>query len=243
MATLRRGRPGHALRTVTGVQNLTAGDDPTPDRATYDRLMQRRTRLLGTITIALALISATSCRTVAVGSRCAGAGFAAQGKWVMVCRHRHWTRWVTSAQAAAMLARLNARPASDGVRVTHIVVSNGPRRLPTTIYQPATPGPWPLVVFAHGYNSTPDRYDPMLRSWAVAGFEVAAPASPGQAKGLGPLNRSGLANQPGDLSATVTAMIAGGSTIPGRIAAVGHSDGGSAVAALALTPEHRDSRI
>ena len=205
--------------------------------------MSGRTRVLGVVALAVVMIPASSCRTAAVGSRCVGTGFGVNGRWVMVCRNHHWNRWATSTQVAALLARLHEGPSADGLQVEHIIVRNGARQLPTTVYLPSTPGPWPLVVFAHGYNSTPARYDPMLRTWARAGFEVAAPASPGQAAGLGPLNRAGLDNQPGDLSATITTMISNGSAIQGRIAVVGHSDGGSAVAAMALTREHHDPRI
>ena len=39
-------------------------------------------------------------------------------------------------------------------------------------------GPFPLIVFAHGFNITPTPYAPMLRAWVRAGFVVAAPIFP-----------------------------------------------------------------
>jgi dienelactone hydrolase len=40
-------------------------------------------------------------------------------------------------------------------------------------------GPYPLVVFVHGYGVTPDFYEELLRRWADDGYVVAAAAYPG----------------------------------------------------------------
>ncbi|HET7352621.1 MAG TPA: hypothetical protein VFJ11_01055, partial [Gaiellaceae bacterium] len=47
-------------------------------------------------------------------------------------------------------------------------------------YPPAVDGnrPWPLVVFGHGFATTPFRYERLLRAWAAAGYLVAAPVFP-----------------------------------------------------------------
>src|SRR5437764_796260 len=56
---------------------------------------------------------------------------------------------------------------------------SGPRVLTTSVWYPAAPGgPFPLVVFAHGYNVTPAPYAGLLQSWARAGYVVAAPTLP-----------------------------------------------------------------
>src|SRR5215211_3834785 len=53
------------------------------------------------------------------------------------------------------------------------------RMLRTTIWFPrARVGPFPLVVFAHGAGSRPERHESMLRRWAESGYVVAAPAFP-----------------------------------------------------------------
>ncbi len=39
-------------------------------------------------------------------------------------------------------------------------------------------GPYPLIVFAHGFGSDVTDYLPLLEKWAAAGFEVAAPLFP-----------------------------------------------------------------
>ncbi|HSS11201.1 MAG TPA: hypothetical protein VLL25_15045 [Acidimicrobiales bacterium] len=59
------------------------------------------------------------------------------------------------------------------------------RILVTTIYYPAsgTPprpasGPFPLIVFAHGFTGQGTDYEALLSSWAAAGYVVAAADSP-----------------------------------------------------------------
>lgn len=53
------------------------------------------------------------------------------------------------------------------------------RRLPTTIWYPTDGGgPYPLVVFAHGYAVTPSYYASLLPRLAAAGYVVAAPTYP-----------------------------------------------------------------
>jgi dienelactone hydrolase len=137
------------------------------------------------------------------------------------------------------------------------------RHLPTVIRYPAVgprgdqegagaapaPGPWPMVVFAHGYDVTPDTYRHLLHSWAMAGFVVVAPEFPLETAG-GPLDENDLMNEPADISAVISAVLsrsATGSGVlshlvdPGRIAVAGHSDG--AVAALGSAFGQRDPRI
>jgi dienelactone hydrolase len=68
------------------------------------------------------------------------------------------------------------------------------RTFPVTVWYPATGdpnaavaenaspdrsgGPYPLVVFAHGYAVTPAFYSELLERWAAAGYVVAAPTYP-----------------------------------------------------------------
>ena len=39
-------------------------------------------------------------------------------------------------------------------------------------------GPYPMIVFGHGYGLTPSVYAPLLNAWVKAGFVVAAPIFP-----------------------------------------------------------------
>jgi poly(3-hydroxybutyrate) depolymerase len=136
---------------------------------------------------------------------------------------------------------------SYGIATTEIRVPNGDRSLPTTIYRPdGGPRAWPLVVFAHGYNTDPSTYDLLLRTWASAGYLVAAPASPGIDPRLGRVSTSNLPEQAGDISATITFVLNGGAdeiVDPNRVAVAGHSDGGSTATRMALGQSQRDDRV
>jgi dienelactone hydrolase len=154
---------------------------------------------------------------------------------------------VVSGLVAASACDVPASPGRFGapipVAVRTETIANGTRSLVTTIYTPQTTGPLPLVVFAYGWQSGPDRYDVLLRSWASAGFEVAAPASPGLAPSAGPPDHTQLVHQPADLSAVITTLEAEGGIDTSRVAVAGHSDGGSTAARMALSADARDPRV
>ena len=131
------------------------------------------------------------------------------------------------------------------------------RDLPTLVLYPVglngapLPGPLPLVVFAHGYGTTPDTYLPLLDAWASAGLVVAAPFLPGERGDIGaaPVHAD-VANEPDDLSDVISAVLAPtapapitGLADPAHVAVAGHSDGGLAVAALTLSSAFHDPRI
>lgn len=134
------------------------------------------------------------------------------------------------------------------------------RRLQTFVWYPAAgsgaaaalPGPYPLVVFAHGFNVTPATYAPLLRGIAAAGYVVAAPEFPISAAGSGgPAREDDLANQALDIRATISTLLASSARagwLSGRlasheIAVMGHSDGGETVAANILIAGDYDGRI
>jgi dienelactone hydrolase len=111
-------------------------------------------------------------------------------------------------------------------------------------------GPYPLVVFAHGYNVDPNTYRALLASWAGAGYVVAAPffpdtSLPAVAAQQGADTESDMFNQPGDVAFVVSQVVAaaGGSVAthaaylaglvnPAQLILAGQSDGGDTVAAL-----------
>jgi len=120
------------------------------------------------------------------------------------------------------------------------------RTLVTDLFRPVgATGALPLVVFAHGWNSDPDRYAPLLEAWAAAGDLVAAPVLPDSADTLPGSPVGDYPDQARDLSFVATQLLGGaaGPVDPDRVAAAGHSDGGTDVALLALDPAFADHRF
>jgi dienelactone hydrolase len=118
------------------------------------------------------------------------------------------------------------------------------RPLPTRVWYPVGPGPYPLLVFSHGMLSQPDDYAALLVSWALTGVVVAAPLYPHTSLGTASFNAYDVANQPLDASAVLTQMI--GSPLRDRIdatrlAAAGHSAGG--ITTTGLFSAYRDERL
>lgn len=118
---------------------------------------------------------------------------------------------------------------------------------------PPAKGPFPLVVFAHGFDITPTPYAALLQAWARAGYVVAAPIFPlTNPTAPGGPNESDLVNQPADVSFVISRMLAAsaghGGTLAGlidrrRIAVTGQSDGGSTALAAAYNQHDFDRRI
>jgi pimeloyl-ACP methyl ester carboxylesterase len=128
-----------------------------------------------------------------------------------------------------------------------------PRPIETVVRYPAGGGPYPLIVFAHGFALTPAPYDRLLRYWTRAGYVVAAPVFPLEnANAPGGPTQSDLVNEPRDISVVITKLLALGARTSGvlagkidstRIAVAGHSDGAVAALAAAYDRRHRDRRI
>jgi fermentation-respiration switch protein FrsA (DUF1100 family) len=114
-------------------------------------------------------------------------------------------------------------------------------------------GPFPLVIFGHGFAVTPALYARLLQSWARAGYVVAAPVFPLEnANAPGGPDESDLVNQPADMRFVISRMLASSSTgsgpfagllDPTRIAVTGQSDGGDTALAVAYDPSFRDPRV
>jgi dienelactone hydrolase len=114
-------------------------------------------------------------------------------------------------------------------------------------------GPFPLIVFGHGFAVTPGTYFRLLRAWAQAGYVVAAPVFPLEnAHAPGGPDESDLVNQPRDMSVVISDMLAAdhaahsllrGMITPQRIAVSGQSDGGETALAVAYDRFYRDPRV
>jgi dienelactone hydrolase len=114
-------------------------------------------------------------------------------------------------------------------------------------------GPFPLVVFGHGFNVTPSLYARLLDRWAQAGYVVASPVFPLEnPRAPGGPNESDLTNQPADVRFVISSMLASsgrssdplaGLIDPGAIAVSGQSDGGDTALAVAYDARFRDPRV
>ncbi|MHB8533416.1 MAG: alpha/beta hydrolase family protein, partial [Solirubrobacteraceae bacterium] len=114
-------------------------------------------------------------------------------------------------------------------------------------------GPFPLVVFAHGFAVSPATYTRLLRAWARAGYVVAAPVFPLESAGApGGPEEGDLVNEPADISFVISKLLAAaavpggplaGLIDPARIAVAGQSDGGIAALMVADSRRMRDRRV
>jgi dienelactone hydrolase len=196
---------------------------------------------------------------------------------------RHGAAGTTPARSASVTTNTGAKPPPSsfavGLRVLHLVdtsraitLPNGtsePRTLLTYVRYPAlgapyrtdllnapaarADGPFPLVIFGHGFAVTPTPYKRLLQSWARAGYVVAAPVFPLEnADAPGGPDESDLTNQPADMSFVISRILAASSSPsgpfaglvdPAHIAVTGQSDGGDTALAVAYDPTYRDRRV
>jgi len=117
-----------------------------------------------------------------------------------------------------------------------------------------THGPYPLVVFAHGFAVTPPTFAALLTRWASAGYVVVAPALPllnGDAPGGASHADFGSPNLT-DLGFVISEALRRAATpgdplvglVDGRAVAVtGHSDGEVLAYDLGFAPCCHDARV
>jgi dienelactone hydrolase len=116
----------------------------------------------------------------------------------------------------------------------------------------ASGGPYPLIVFAHGFGATFEFYETLLQRWAAAGFVIAAPHFPlTYANTDGGINAADVERQPGDVSFVIDEVLAAskattgalaGMVDPDAIAIAGHSNGGITTLGAVANSCCRDTR-
>jgi len=173
----------------------------------------------------------------------------------------------TQAAVTATVPRTVHRTAPSsyptvGFRVLHLLDSSRNRELTTLVFYPAlasspvssladarpSTGPYPLIVFGHGFAVTPEPYRPLLDRWVHAGFVVAAPLFPkSNANAPGGPDEHDLPNQPADMSFVAHELLEQSASqegplaglLDGHVAVAGQSDGGDTALAAAFDPtEH-----
>jgi dienelactone hydrolase len=96
-----------------------------------------------------------------------------------------------------------AQPPFETATITEELVdpSRTERRLETIIHYPdGERGPFPLLVFAHGFMDHPREFTELTTAWAEAGYVVAAPAFPlTRIDAAGGPNAADFPNQPADV--------------------------------------------
>jgi hypothetical protein len=115
------------------------------------------------------------------------------------------------------------------------------RELPTTYWYPAQSdggppdrehGPYPMVLFVHGYDQDASYYAALLERWAAAGYVVAGPTFPILSGTPGGASHVDYTKLFGDAQFVIERTLAAGGDTPigglvdrNRISAAGHSDG------------------
>jgi dienelactone hydrolase len=194
-------------------------------------------------------------------------------------RHRHPVRPHVVKARSAPAPAVHDGPFAVGIRALKFVDRSRtvrypgqkpqPRTLITVIRYPALgpasdvdrrgarpardEGPFPLVIFGHGFAVTPGPYAQLLQAWARAGYVVAAPIFPlGNANAPGGPNESDIVNQPRDMSFVISHMLTlskgrrgifAGLISPKEIAVAGQSDGGVTALAVAYDRFYIDRRV
>jgi dienelactone hydrolase len=247
-------------------QNRKLPFSPPERTALSDLRRSPRALALTALALALAVAALVFALTDTGGAHKSGPG-------AFGARHARATRAVRSHAASGatrFAVGLHVVRLQDPSRLIHLPSgATEPRTLVTYVRYPAlgasnatdvrdaaadtAAGPFPLVVFGHGFAVTPQLYRRMLATWARAGYVVAAPVFPLEnANAPGGPNESDLVNQPADMSLVISRLLAassGGSgplaglIDPGRVAVSGQSDGGDTALAVAYNEHFRDPRV
>ena len=141
----------------------------------------------------------------------------------------------------------------DTTRPTDPPLGTPDRTIETTIYTPDAGGPYPLVVFSHGFNGHPRKFTELADAWARAGYVVAVPKFPiTNDELLGQTVIGDYHNQPADVRFVIDELLVLAARDadplherldPDRIGAAGLSLGAVTTLAVTFNTCCRDPRI
>jgi predicted dienelactone hydrolase len=126
------------------------------------------------------------------------------------------------------------------------------RALVTTVWFPyGVPGPYPLIVYSHGYFATREGATYLAEHLASRGYVVAAPDHPLTRRCAASRRVADVVQQPSDLRVVIDRILAwsaderpfDGAIDPQRIGVMGLSLGGMTATLAAFHPRLRDPRI
>ncbi len=222
----------------------------TPPRANSSPRARRGRRFVGGVCAALAiLVTAAPLRApAATRARPVLAGATASAVGIADCTFIDPTRGVLNYSTTPASLRSAHRTLLVEIRYpTAGPATSASRVVPRPV---ARRGGYPTVLFAHGYDVTPDAYAALLNGWVAAGFVVVAPFFPDEKPSTiiaeGGANTEGdLVNEPADLAFVASRILQDSAHLraqcpvvhglirPTQLALAGHSDGADAVALLA----------
>lgn len=135
----------------------------------------------------------------------------AVGVGVELCTFVDHTRSVTNYSKLPFVTLSASRTLATEIRYPTQVAAGSQREL-TGANPVAHVGGYPTIVFAHGYDVTPDKYKTLLDSWVRAGFVVVAPIFPEESPSAvrarhGANTEWDLVNEPGDLAFVTKAVL------------------------------------
>jgi predicted dienelactone hydrolase len=159
------------------------------------------------------------------------------------------TRNVLNYSTSAPSVLSNVRTLVTEIRYPTAYIAGGPGQV-NGAPPAAQVGGYPMIVFAHGYDVTPDIYASMLDAWVRAGFVVVAPIFPDENQYAvtaqhGANTEADLLNEPADITFVTRSLLqASANTLTGchvvsgliqptELALAGHSDGAAVVGLLA----------
>jgi hypothetical protein len=203
--------------------------------------------LVVSVTLALASVLVPSQAAEADHAR-AVAQFPAFGVGLERCTFIDRSRHVLNYSTTPNSILATNRTLVTEIRYPTLYVAGGPRES-VGAAPVARSGGYPMIVFAHGYDVTPDTFAQLLDAWTRAGFVVVAPLFPDEKPAAITAqhyaNTEGdLENEPADLafvtrevlqassSLTAACPIVNGLVDASELALAGHSDGANAVAML-----------